>query len=39
MLKPDTDHQYVLDGGDLSLKIPRVLLEKIEQLPQQVRTD
>ena len=37
VLKPDAD-QYVLDGAALSLRIPRLLLEKIEQLPQQVRT-
>ncbi|CAL8327531.1 unnamed protein product [Lota lota] len=35
VLRADSD-QYVLDGVDLALKIPRVLLEKIEQLPQQL---
>lgn len=29
--------QYTLDGTDFTLQIPRVLLEKMEQLPQHVR--
>lgn len=36
VLKGDVD-QYVLDGTDRVLKIPRCLLERIEQLPHQVR--
>lgn len=28
--------QFVLDGSAVTLKVPRVLLEKIERLPQQV---
>ncbi|KAM4611511.1 HAUS augmin-like complex subunit 6 [Polymixia lowei] len=33
VMKGEVD-QYTLDGTDLALKIPRVLLERIEQLPQ-----
>lgn len=36
VLKGDVD-QFVLDGTDKVLKIPRCLLERIEQLPNQVR--
>lgn len=36
VLKGDVD-QYVLDGTDRALKIPRSLLQRIEQLPHQVR--
>lgn len=36
VLKGDSD-QYALDGANMALRIPRVLLEKIERLPQQVR--
>lgn len=36
VLKGDVD-QYVLDGTDQTLKIPRCLLERVEQLPHQVR--
>lgn len=36
VLKGDVD-QYVLDGTDRVLKIPRSLLERVEQLPHQVR--
>ena len=36
VLKGDVD-QYVLDGADQVLKIPRCLLERVEQLPHQVR--
>lgn len=36
VLKGDVD-QYILDGTDRSLKIPRCLLERVEQLPHQVR--
>ncbi|KAG7260754.1 hypothetical protein CRUP_015133 [Coryphaenoides rupestris] len=35
VLKGDAD-QFVLDGAGVSLKVPRVLLEKIERLPQQL---
>lgn len=35
VLKGDVD-QYTLDGTDQILKIPRCLLERIEQLPHQV---
>ncbi|CAL8241787.1 unnamed protein product [Merluccius merluccius] len=37
VLKGDSD-RYTLDGADIALKIPRVLLEKIERLPQQLST-
>lgn len=30
--------QFTLDGTDRVLKVPRSLLERIEQLPHQVRT-
>lgn len=36
VLKGDVD-QYVLDGTNRTLKIPRCLLERVEQLPHQVR--
>lgn len=36
VLKGDVD-QYVLDGTDRTLKIPHCLLERVEQLPHQVR--
>lgn len=36
VLKGDVD-QYVLDGTDRVLKIPRSLLERVEQLPHQVK--
>lgn len=36
VLKGDVD-QYVLDGKDRILKIPRSLQERVEQLPHQVR--
>lgn len=36
VLKGDVD-QYVLDGTDRVLKLPKCLLERIEQLPHQVR--
>lgn len=36
VLKGDVD-QHILDGTDRALKIPRSLLERIEQLPHQVR--
>ncbi|XP_030287242.1 HAUS augmin-like complex subunit 6 isoform X2 [Sparus aurata] len=35
VLKGDVD-QYVLDGTDRTLKIPRCLLERVEQLPHQL---
>lgn len=35
VLKGDVD-QYALDGTDRVLKIPRCLLERVEQLPHQV---
>ena len=38
VLKGDVD-QYILDGTDQVLKIPRSLLERIEQLPHQVSED
>lgn len=38
VLKGDVD-QYVLDGTDRVLKIPRSLLERVEQLPHQVRVN
>lgn len=36
VLKGHVD-QYTLDGTDRVLKIPRCLLERVEQLPHQVR--
>lgn len=36
VLKGDVD-QYVLDGKDRVLKIPRSLQERVERLPHQVR--
>lgn len=36
VIRGDVD-QYTLDGTDLALKIPRVLLERIEQLSHLVR--
>lgn len=36
VLKGDVD-QYILDGTDRVLRIPRTLLERVEQLPHQVR--
>ncbi len=36
VLKGDVD-QYILDGTDRGLKIPRCLLERIEELPNQVK--
>lgn len=36
VLKGDVD-QYILDGTDQVLRIPRCLLERIEQLPHRVR--
>lgn len=38
VLKGDVD-QYILDGTDQVLQIPRSLLERIEQLPHQVSED
>ncbi|XP_073330611.1 HAUS augmin-like complex subunit 6 [Pagrus major] len=35
VLKGDVD-QYILDGTDQTLKIPRCLLERVEQLPHQL---
>lgn len=36
VLKGDVD-QYVLDGTNRVLKLPRCLLDRIERLPHQVR--
>lgn len=36
VIRGDVD-QYILDGSDLSLKIPKVLLERIERLSNHVR--